>query len=83
MEEIRATLNSRSTRSPGSQTGRKLPQEEEETLPPMTEIDRKTVEVLREKYVLSNAAVRRIMKGERLDDLISQGIIKSRESPRK
>lgn len=79
VEELKATLASKDMRSSSaSQSGQKQRSDEDETLPSMTAVDRQTVDVLREKYVISNAAIRRILKGERLDDLLTQGVIKKR-----
>lgn len=78
LEEAKATIVSKDTKSSGSPTGRKSGGEEEETLPTLTSVDLQTINVLREKYVLSNTAIRKILKGERLDALLEQGIVKKR-----
>ena len=79
LEEMKASIASKENRSPGSPTGQKVSQEpDDDTLPSMTDVDRKNVDWLREKYVLSNKAIRQILKGERLDDLLSKGVIKKR-----
>ena len=84
IEEVKAALDSRSTRSSGSSSGQKPKIEpDDEVLPPLTAVDRQTVDFLRQKYVLSNAVIRRILKGERLADLIEQGVIKARYLCRK
>ena len=79
LEEVKASIESKGARSSGSVSGRKPNAEsDDETLPPLTPVDRQSIDVLRAKYVLSNSTIRRILKGERLDDLLEQGVIKRR-----
>lgn len=79
LEEIQATLDSKGARSSGSTVGRKPKVEaEDDALPPLTDADKKVVNSLREEYVLSNAAIRRIIKGETMDSLLASGVVKRR-----
>ena len=78
LDEARATFVSRDTKSSGSGAGRKVESEREETLPNLSDLDRKNIEWLREKYVLNNDSIQRILKGERIDDLLEAGIVKKR-----
>lgn len=78
LEELKASVISKETRSSGSQTGRRQSSEGEAELPSLTEVDRKMVNDLRARYVLSNEAIRQILKGERLENLLEKGIVKKR-----
>lgn len=79
LEEVKASIESKETRSFGSTAGRKPKVEaDDESLPLLTAVDKQSVDFLRQKYVLSNTAIRRILKGDRLDDLLEQGVIKQR-----
>ena len=78
LEELKASLVSKDTKSSGSPAGRKPAEHDEVPLPPLSEVDRQTIAILREKYEMSNDAIRRIINGERLDDLLQAGIVKKR-----
>lgn len=78
LEEMKAALISKDTKSSGSGSGRKVEAEQETKLPFLTDIDRKIIGQLRKSYVLSNDAVRRILNGEKINNLLSQGIVKKR-----
>ena len=77
-EELLASLRSKETISDGSVSGRKKLEQKDAELPPLTRADQVIINNLREKYVLSNDAIRRIMKGEQLPDLLAQNIVKKR-----
>ena len=78
LEEMKASLVSKGTKSFGSGAGRKPAVEEDVSLPTLTDQDRKIIDQLRQKYVLSNDSIRRILKGERMDELLTKGIVKKR-----
>lgn len=80
IEELKASNVSKETRSQGSGAGRKPNTEpSEETLPTLTPADQKILTSLREQYVVSNAAAKRIMSGETLDSLLASGAVKLRK----
>ena len=76
VEEMKAAAVSKETASSGSGIGRKPTQQEESIK--LTLVDEKIIEGLRQKYTLSNDAIRRLMKGETLGALIQQGVVKER-----
>lgn len=78
-EEIKLALAAEEAKTSGSAAGQKPKiKEPDEELPLLTPVDMKIISDLRQTYIISNAAIKKILAGESLDSLITTGVIKKR-----
>ena len=77
-EEMKASIISKETVGTGSGAGRRVETPKEGQLPTLTDADRQNLEWLKQRYVLSNEAVIRIINGETIESLLQSGVAKKR-----